>query len=122
MTPYRGQVGAVQAALRAEGIIGVEVSTIDSFQGREVDVAVLSCVRAGPQTRGLGFVADLRRLNVALTRARATLLVVGDARALSQGSRDWAALVAHAEATGSLKRLTSEAHAAECFAAPPSSA
>ena len=51
----------------------VQVSTVDAFQGAEKDIIVLGCVRS----RSLGFIEDCRRLNVAITRARRHLIVVG---------------------------------------------
>lgn len=62
----------------------VEVNTIDSFQGQERDVIVMSCVRTG----GIGFLADTQRLNVALTRARCSLLLCGNFTSLQVGLRD----------------------------------
>ena len=59
----------------------MDVLSVDSMQGREADVIILSCVRADV-TGGLGFVADARRVNVALSRARESLIVVGSARCL----------------------------------------
>jgi len=69
------------------------VSTIDGFQGQEADLVVLSTIR----TDGVGFLDDERRINVAVTRARDALLVVGSARPLqsSQVWQDWFA--AHSE-------------------------
>ncbi|KAL3917708.1 MAG: hypothetical protein SGPRY_006296 [Prymnesium sp.] len=58
------------------------------WQGRESDVVIYSAVR----TEGLGFVSDLQRLNVALTRARHSLFIVGNAQSLSS-SEDWDALI-----------------------------
>ena len=52
----------------------MEVNTIDSFQGQERDIIVMSCVRTG----GIGFLSDTQRLNVALTRARRSLLLCGN--------------------------------------------
>ena len=53
----------------------VEVNTVDGYQGSERDVVIISCVRSGP---GIGFLSDSQRLNVALTRAKHCLIVIGD--------------------------------------------
>lgn len=53
----------------------VELNTVDGFQGREKDIILMSLVRAGG-TRGIGFLADIRRMNVGLTRGRYAMLVV----------------------------------------------
>jgi superfamily I DNA and/or RNA helicase len=60
----------------------LEVDTVDAFQGREKDAVLLSLVRSNPQ-QGLGFLLDLRRMNVAITRARRHLFAVGDSATLS---------------------------------------
>ena len=69
LSPYASQCRLLLAQKS-----GCEVHTIDSFQGREADVVVLSLVRDG--TRGFGFFEDARRLTVALTRAKTRLVVV----------------------------------------------
>ena len=72
------------------------------MQGREKDIVIFSAVRSakGKGARAhIGFVADERRLNVGLTRARASLLVVGNFKAL-QSDGNWGALVRHARNTG----------------------
>ena len=97
ITPYAGQQREIVASLGGDAS-DVRVGTVDGFQGQEADVVVLSCVR----TQNLGFLADERRLNVALTRARRALLVVGDADALRKKKGAWRALVEDAERRGRL--------------------
>ena len=46
------------------------IETVDSFQGKQLDVIILSCVRASEGRAGVGFLADVRRMNVAITRAK----------------------------------------------------
>jgi superfamily I DNA and/or RNA helicase len=80
ITPYRAQ-----ALWLREQLIDfpeLEVDTVDSFQGREKDVILLSLVRSNTEQQ-LGFLEDLRRLNVAITRPRKHLFVVGDSATLS---------------------------------------
>ena len=61
---------------------GLEIDSVDGFQGREKEAVVISLVRSN--TKGeIGFLADVRRMNVALTRARRKLLVIGDTATLS---------------------------------------
>lgn len=73
----------------------MEIETVDSFQGRQKDVIILSCVRAsaaGGAGGSVGFVADVRRMNVAITRARRALWVLGSLGTL-QANATWAALI-----------------------------
>lgn len=72
-------------------ILQIAIETIDSYQGRQVDVVIFSCVRAG-STRGLGFVNDIRRLNVAITRARRALWILGSVATL-RINPEWNALI-----------------------------
>jgi regulator of nonsense transcripts 1 len=65
------------------------VLTIDGAQGREYDVVFISMVR----TNGGSFIDDHRRINVALTRARHGLVIVGDATTLASSSSDWKVLL-----------------------------
>ena len=60
----------------------ISVNTIDSFQGQERDIVYISMVRSNPEGE-IGFLADIRRMNVAMTRARKKLVVIGDSATLS---------------------------------------
>ncbi|XP_004301316.1 PREDICTED: uncharacterized ATP-dependent helicase C29A10.10c-like [Fragaria vesca subsp. vesca] len=99
ITPYKLQLKCLQRefdeALKSEEGKDLYINTVDAFQGQERDVIIMSCVRASGH--GVGFVADIRRMNVALTRARRALWVMGNANALMQ-SDDWAALITDAKA------------------------
>ncbi len=74
IVPYAAQVRKVRSLLRGTG---PEVDTVDGFQGREKDVVIMSMVRSNDR-REIGFMSDTRRTNVALTRARKRLIVIGD--------------------------------------------
>jgi hypothetical protein len=82
ITPYSAQVDNIRRALevlQVQGKIeqGVEVSTVDGFQGREKEVIIISTVRSNSK-REIGFLKDTRRMNVAITRAKKLLCVIGD--------------------------------------------
>ncbi|KAK9748680.1 hypothetical protein RND81_02G073200 [Saponaria officinalis] len=99
ITPYKLQLKCLQRefedVLNSDEGRDIYINTIDAFQGQERDVIIMSCVRASGH--GVGFVADIRRMNVALTRARRALWVMGNANSLVQ-SDDWAAMIADAKA------------------------
>lgn len=101
ITPYRAQAHALReqvAATLGERAAEVEVDTVDAFQGREKDAVLVSLVRCNPDG-ALGFLTDLRRLNVALTRPRRHLFLVGDSATLG-AHPFFAALIEHVQAQG----------------------
>jgi superfamily I DNA and/or RNA helicase len=63
-------------------IPGLEIDSVDGFQGREKEAVVVSLVRSNSESE-IGFLGDVRRMNVALTRARRALLVIGDSATLA---------------------------------------
>jgi superfamily I DNA and/or RNA helicase len=79
IAPYAAQVRLLRQRL---DVAGLEIDSVDGFQGREKEAVVLSLVRSN-STGEVGFLADVRRMNVALTRARRKLLVIGDSATLS---------------------------------------
>ncbi len=83
ITPYDAQVGALRARLATHLERGLEVGSIDGFQGREKEAVVLDLVRSNDKGE-LGFLAEIRRMNVAITRARRFLLVLGDSATLGE--------------------------------------
>jgi len=104
ITPYEGQRAYIcnvfqrQTAFSHKAYEEIEVASVDSFQGREKDFILLSCVRSN-QNQGIGFLNDPRRLNVALTRAKYGLVICGNAKVLGKQFRSqpslWVNLLCH---------------------------
>jgi predicted DNA helicase len=98
ISPYDAQVQRVRQILASEVERGLEVDTVDGFQGREKEAVIVSLVRSNDAGE-VGFLADVRRMNVALTRARAKLVVVGDGATVSRHPF-YERFLRHAEASG----------------------
>lgn len=93
ITPYQSQVALLTSLLRSIYGPELEIGTVDGMQGREKEAVVISLVRSNDK-REVGFLKDERRLNVAMTRARRHLCVVGDSSTVQHGSKylkDWLA-------------------------------
>ncbi|PNS14781.1 hypothetical protein CAC42_2010 [Sphaceloma murrayae] len=88
ITPYKSQLRMLKDFFvnrYGEGILEkVEFNTTDAFQGRESEIIIFSCVRASP-AGGIGFLQDIRRMNVGLTRAKCSLWVLGNSQSLIRG-------------------------------------
>jgi superfamily I DNA and/or RNA helicase len=101
IAPYSAQVAAIRELLAEEVARGVEVDTADGFQGREKEAIVLSLTRCN-EAGEIGFLADYRRANVAITRARRALFVLADGATLGR-DRFYRGLFEWAEAAGGLR-------------------
>lgn len=86
ITFYKGQADLLNQKLSRE-YRGINIQTVDGFQGGESDIIIISFVRANPKGT-IGFLKDFRRLNVALTRARHSLIMVGHTDTLCQQNHD----------------------------------
>lgn len=99
ITPYLAQVRALREWLRDAVESGLEIDTVDGFQGREKEAVIVDLVRSNDEGE-IGFLADVRRTNVAITRARSFLLVIGDSATL-QNHAYYRTLMDSAERDGS---------------------
>lgn len=104
ITPYKSQLKALKDRFSTrfgkDVVDTVEFNTTDAFQGRESEVIIFSCVRASP-AGGIGFLQDIRRMNVGLTRAKSSLWVLGNSDSLARGEY-W-------------RKLVEDARARECY-------
>ncbi|HYG50344.1 MAG TPA: AAA domain-containing protein [Flavobacteriales bacterium] len=96
ISPYSAQVTVLKELIGEKA--NIQVSTIDGFQGQEKDIILISCVRSNDNGE-IGFLKDTRRMNVAMTRARKKLIIVGDSATLSSFPL-YSELLAYAEEIG----------------------
>ena len=107
ITPYAQQCRLLRQSFENE--LGrdfessVEVNTVDAFQGREANIVIFSAVRAAG-SRGIGFLSDVRRMNVALTRAKHFLFVIARCESIVVNPY-WRDLVQHARETKAVVRV-----------------
>lgn len=88
ISPYKAQVQYLRRLVRNDAFFkpyrqAITINTVDGFQGQERDVILISLVRANEEGQ-IGFLNDLRRMNVAITRARMKLIILGDASTLTK--------------------------------------
>ena len=88
ISPYKAQVQYLRRLVRNDAFFkpyrqAITINTVDGFQGQERDVILISLVRANEEGQ-IGFLNDLRRMNVAITRARMKLIILGDASTLTR--------------------------------------
>jgi superfamily I DNA and/or RNA helicase len=88
ISPYRAQVQYLRSQIRKKEWIKpfrtrISVNTVDGFQGQERDIIVISLVRSNDDGQ-IGFLRDLRRMNVAITRARMKVIILGDSNTLTR--------------------------------------
>ncbi|WRX13993.1 DNA2/NAM7 helicase-like, partial [Theobroma cacao] len=101
ISPYAAQVVAIQEKLggkyeKIDGFV-VKVKTVDGFQGGEEDIIIISTVRSN-SSGAIGFMSNPQRTNVALTRARHSLWILGNGETLAKSESAWEALVHDAKA------------------------
>ncbi|CAF1063351.1 unnamed protein product, partial [Didymodactylos carnosus] len=89
ITPYRAQVRRLKECLSPY----IEVGTVDGFQGKEKDIVLISCVRSNMAQNAIGFLNDMKRLNVMLTRSKYALYIFGNFTQFSQLHEGWKQLV-----------------------------
>jgi superfamily I DNA and/or RNA helicase len=103
IAPYAAQARLLRQELPIEGL---EIDTVDGFQGREKEAVVISLVRSNA-TGEIGFLSDTRRMNVALTRARRKLIVIGDSATIG-GHPFYADLLTYFERQGAYRSVWEE--------------
>lgn len=108
ISPYKSQVQLLRKLIKKSQELApvrhlISINTVDGFQGQERDVILISMVRGNDEGR-IGFLGDLRRMNVAITRAKMKLFIIGDSSTLSKTSF-YQRLVSHVEKHGLLQTL-----------------
>jgi superfamily I DNA and/or RNA helicase len=107
ITPYEGQKRFIRNLimdLPSAARECIEINTVDGFQGREKDVVIISCVRTSRSN--IGFLSDERRMNVAITRARRSLIILGSTEALATNDASWAAFIDHVKRKNGLSSVS----------------
>ncbi|PRT54669.1 Helicase SEN1 [Wickerhamiella sorbophila] len=108
IAPYKAQQTYISRLIRdrfGAKIAGrIDIATVDGYQGQEKEIIIMSCVRAQKDKDGIGFLADVRRMNVAFTRAQASLWIVGNKESLVK-NKVWARLIDYAQYIGMFSKF-----------------
>ncbi|KAG6855819.1 hypothetical protein H0H87_010581 [Tephrocybe sp. NHM501043] len=102
ITPYQAQVTLLASLLRPKYGTGLEIGSVDGMQGREKEAVIISLVRSNDK-REVGFLKEKRRLNVAMTRAKRHLCIVGDSSTVCHGGTYLKKWLAWLEANADVK-------------------
>jgi len=114
IAPYKSQVALIKKEIdssQSHELAGIEVSTLDSFQGMEFDVIVFSFTRSAKpeqENKKVGFLDDARRLNVAFSRAKKKLILIGNASTLTHRSSHFDRLFNYTNLFKSLVELSKD--------------
>ena len=108
VSPYREQIRLLKETLKSHPELSItenniSVNTIDSFQGQERDMVLISMTRSNSEGQ-IGFLSDIRRMNVAMTRARKKLVIIGDSATLGK-LPFYADLISYAESIDGYKSV-----------------
>ena len=103
ITPYNAQLALMSGPLKAE-FPGIELGSVDGFQGREKEAVVVTLVRSNEKGE-VGFLGEKRRLNVAMTRPKRHLCVIGDSETVRKGSSFLKRWMEHLEENADLRYL-----------------
>ena len=104
ITPYKDHEEFIKKLLSSKfQVPSVEVKSVDGFQGREKEIIILSLVRANEKEE-IGFLNDIRRLNVSITRAKRKLIIIGDSKTLSV-HKTYEDLIQYIKKNGILKEV-----------------
>ena len=119
VTPYKQQEKLIRKRLVVRGLTsnntsiksrngkaksGIEIGSVEKYQGNEKKVMIFSTVKSKKNSNELGFVADAKRFNVAITRAQCLMIIIGDERILKTDG-NWNTLIQYVKSKGGFKQF-----------------
>jgi superfamily I DNA and/or RNA helicase len=105
ISPYKSQVLLLKNLLKTSGLssFAEHVNTVDAFQGQEKEIIIMNCVRSNKYGQ-IGFLQDERRLNVAITRAKYYLFIIGSEKTLNT-NKVWYNLIESVKKNGNYDKV-----------------